>query len=44
MSLATITLDQLAVARRITEDGLAVVPTWRDRNLGSGHPHPDAVR
>jgi hypothetical protein len=29
MSLATIMLDQLAVARRIIEDGQEVVPAWR---------------
>ena len=29
MSLATIMLDQLAVARRIVEDGHEVVPAWR---------------
>jgi hypothetical protein len=29
MSLATIMLEQLAVARRIVEDGEDVVPTWR---------------
>jgi hypothetical protein len=29
MSLATLMLEQLAVARRITEDGEKVVPAWR---------------
>ena len=29
MSLATIMLDQLAVARRIVEDGKEMVPAWR---------------
>jgi hypothetical protein len=29
MSLATLMLDQLAVARRIVEDGQEVVPAWR---------------
>ena len=29
MSLATIMLDQLAVARRIVEDGERLVPAWR---------------
>jgi hypothetical protein len=29
MSLATLMLDQLAVARRIIEDGQEVVPAWR---------------
>ena len=29
MSLATIILDQLAVARRIVEDGEELVPAWR---------------
>ena len=29
MSLATIMLDQLAVARRIVEDGKELVPAWR---------------
>ncbi len=29
MSLATIMLEQLAVARRIVEDGQEVVPAWR---------------
>jgi hypothetical protein len=29
MTLATLMLDQLAVARRIIEDGQEVMPTWR---------------
>ena len=29
MSLATIMLDQLAVARRIVEDGKEMTPAWR---------------
>ena len=29
MSLATLMLEQLAVARRIIEDGQEVVPAWR---------------
>ena len=29
MSLATLMLEQLAVARRIIEDGEEVVPAWR---------------
>ena len=29
MSLATTMLEQLAVARRIVEDGQEVIPAWR---------------